>query len=99
MPTPSPAFRLRELNLLFLSQPRRWSLWPFLPLVKRLPGQAEEYGVLFDALGCCDLAGFSASVFLSNYFLLPGTLDELLRLPRETFDAPEEVFEAGWRVD
>ena len=62
-------------------------------------GQAEEYGVLFDALGCCDLAGYSASVLLSNYFLLPATLEELLRLPRETFDAPEEVFEAGWRVD
>jgi hypothetical protein len=99
MPTPSPAFRLWEHNLLFLSQPRRWPHWPFLPLVRRRPGQPDEEGVVFDALGCCDLAGYSATVLRCTYFLLPATLEELLRLPRETFDAPEEVFEAGWRID
>jgi len=43
--------------------------------------------------------GFSATVVLSNLFLLPRTLDEFLALPRETFDTPEEVFDAGWCVD
>jgi hypothetical protein len=32
-------------------------------------------------------------------FLLPDELDKLLATPREVFDAPEEVFDAGWRVD
>ena len=50
-------------------------------------------------MGVHDLAGYSATVFLTNLFLLPERLDEFLALSRETFDTPEEVFDAGWRID
>ena len=43
--------------------------------------------------------GFSATVFLTNLFLLPKTLDEFLALPKEVFDTAEEVGAAGWVVD
>src|SRR5262245_41017269 len=61
----------RRRNLIILSDPRRWPVWPFLPLVRRRPGQEEERGVLYDALRAKGLTGFSATVFLVNVFLLP----------------------------
>jgi hypothetical protein len=100
MPThQSPEQALRARNLLFLSDPRLWPEWPFLPLVRRRPGHEEEYGVLLDALGACGLPGRSATVYVTNLFELPPTLDAFLALPHETFDLPEEVFAAGWTVD
>jgi hypothetical protein len=69
------------------------------PLVRRRPGAADECGLLCDALRLCGLPGFSATVILANLFLLPRRLDEILRLPKETFDTPEEVYAAGWRID
>jgi hypothetical protein len=38
-------------------------------------------------------------VFLCNVFLLPHSEEELLALPREVFDTPEEIAAAGWVVD
>jgi hypothetical protein len=89
----------RWRNLLFLASPSLWPAWPFLPLVRRRPGVADECGLLCDALRLCGLPGYSATVILANLFLLPRRLEELLRLPKETFDTPEEVYAAGWRVD
>jgi hypothetical protein len=99
MDTPTSQASGRARTLLFVTQPQRWSYWPFLPLVKRLPGQSEVYGVLFDALGSCDLPGFAATVLLTNLFLMPRQLSTLLALPKEVFDAPEEMVDAGWCVD
>ena len=65
----------KSRNLLFLTTPDLWGLWPFLPLVRRREGQEQELGVLFDALHCCGVAGFSASVIFTNLFLLPQTPD------------------------
>jgi hypothetical protein len=73
--------------------------WPFLPLMRRRPGREEEYGLLYDALHVSGKTGFSAAVILSNFFLVPSDEAELLALPKETFDSPDEVFEAGWRID
>jgi len=86
-------------NLLFLSSPSLWCNWPFLPLIRRRPGQEQEYGVLFDAMTACEITGFSATVFLTNLLLMPSTLDQFLALPKEVFDSPEEIEAAGWRVD
>ena len=85
-------------QLAWLTSPARWPLWPFLPVVRRIRGE-EELGVLFDAFGLCRLTGFSACVFLTNLFTLPPSLPELLALPKEVFDTPEELIAAGWRVD
>ena len=52
-----------------------------------------------NTMGLASRPGFSATVFICNLFLLPPTLEEVLRLPREAFDTPEEVLEAGWTVD
>ena len=91
---PDPRVRHR----LVMATPATWPVWPFLPVVRRCRGE-EELGVLFDAFGLCRLPGYSASVFLTNLFTLPPSLPELLALPKEVFDTPEELVEAGWRVD
>ncbi|WP_143393498.1 hypothetical protein [Fimbriiglobus ruber] len=72
--------------------------WPFLPVVRRDRG-AEDLGVLFDARGVCGRTGFSATVFRTNLFDLPPTVDRLFALPREVFDSGEDLVRAGWRVD
>ena len=90
--------RERERNLLFLSSPRLWPAYPFLPLVRRTSTE-EECGLLMDLVGLYDLYGYSSTVFLVNLYDLPPTLAGFLALPRRAFDSAEEVFESGWRVD
>ena len=89
----------RARNLLFLSRPTLWPTWPYLPLMRRRPGQEEEYGVLYDAFNVSGKTGYSSTVLLSNLFQVPSTEDELLALPHETYDSPEEIYDADWRVD
>jgi hypothetical protein len=86
-------------DLLFFLTPQLWTTWPFLPVVRRRPGQERECGLLYDAVKHAGRMGFSATVFLCNIFLLPETIEEFLTLPHETYDTPEEVYQAGWRVD
>ncbi len=73
--------------------------WPFLALIRHQPDGDFDCGLLYDAYHVSGRTGLSASVILCNFFLLPATEDELLALPRETFDTPEEIVTAGWRVD
>jgi hypothetical protein len=89
----------RSRNVLIMGSPTLWPIWPFLPLIRRHPGKPEEQGVLLDSRRLTDLCGLCCTVFLTNLFLLPPTLDAFLALPKETFDTPEEVCAAGWRVD
>lgn len=89
--------RLRNLN--FLTRPELWPLRPFLPLVRRRSGTEDELGVLYDAVGDAQRYGLSATVYHANILMLPATLDEFLQLPHDSFDRPEEIFDAGWRVD
>ena len=89
--------RARDRTLLFLSNPLLWPSWPFLPVVRRCRGR-EELGVVFDAR-TARLTGYSATVVLTNLFLLPPTLPEFLALPKEVFDSCEELVGAGWGVD
>lgn len=91
--------RGRARQLLFLSTPRLWPAWPFLPLVRRRPGCEEELGLLYDGLGAGGLTGLSSTVFICNLFELPRTLPEFLALPKEVYDTAEAVYEALWRVD
>jgi hypothetical protein len=52
MSTTTPASEHdRQRNLLFMTRPALWPQWPFLPLVRRRPGRADECGVLCDVLG------------------------------------------------
>ena len=91
--------KARQRNLLLFTSPHLWSVWPFLPVVRRHPGKEEEYGLLFDAKKAVKQLGLSATVFLCNLFLLPPTIEEFLALPRETYDTAEELADAGWLVD
>jgi hypothetical protein len=91
--------KLIERNLLFISTPSLWPAWPFLPLVRRKDDTLEECGVLYDCWTKGRRPGYRATVFFTNIFELPTGEDELLALPRETFDTPDEVVAAGWRVD
>jgi len=99
MTPPIPVDNTHARTLYFLEHRDRWPHWPFLPVVRRRPGHDTELGLVFDALHACDLAGYSATVFLTNLFLIPATLKQFLALPRETFDSAEELAQAGWRVD
>ena len=89
----------RARNLLFMGKPTLWQMWPFLPLMRRRPGQQEEYGLLYDAFNMSGKTGFSSTVLFCNMFQIPSSEEELLALPRETFDSPEEIYAADWRVD
>ncbi|HVS38478.1 MAG TPA: hypothetical protein VMS17_23165 [Gemmataceae bacterium] len=89
----------RSRNLRFLAKPSLWPTWPFLALMRRRPGCEPEYGVLYDAWRVSGKTGLSATVYLTNLFLLPAAEEELFALPHETFDSPEEIFDADWRVD
>jgi hypothetical protein len=101
MPATTSADGERSRNLLYMAEPKRWSAWPFLPLIRHTQGGEDDYecGVLFDLMGLHSMPGFGATVFFTNLFTLPPTLDELLALEKEVYDTPEEVFAAGWRVD
>ena len=91
-------FTREQRSLLFLSCPRLWPTWPFLPVVRRSRG-ITELGVLVDLQSVTGRLGFRSTVFRSNLFLVPRTEAELLRLPREVYDTPEELIAAGWEID
>lgn len=98
MPDP-PVATSQSRDLFYLSRPQQWPQWPYLPVVRRRPGQPEEYGVVADLFHALHLPGYSATVFLTNLFLLPPTLEQFLALPRECYDTAEELARAGWTVD
>ena len=89
----------RARTLYFLAHRKEWPKWPFLALVRRRPGCEEELGVLFDSLNAGGPPGYSCTVVKINIFLLPQRLEEFLALPKEVFDLPEELADAGWCVD
>ena len=62
-------------HLLFVTTPALWPAYPFLPVVRRRPGEEEEYGLLFDFFGTGGRTGLSSAVFFCNLFALPRTLD------------------------
>ena len=99
MPSTTRAECDRHRNLLYFTTPSLWERWPFLPLVRRRAGAEEECGLLCDVLGMGGTPGYSTTVISCNLFLVPPCLGDLLALPKEVFDLPEEVYEAGWRVD
>ena len=90
--------RERGRNLLVLSSPRLWPAYPLLPVVRRATSE-EECGPLMDLAGLFGLYGYGSTVFLTNLFDLPATLDAFLALPRRVFDTADEVFDSGRRVD
>jgi hypothetical protein len=93
-PRPATARDLRFYRNLSL-----WTTWPFLPAVRRRPGQDLECGVLYDCWTAGRRGDYSATVFLTNIFIMPSTGEEFLALPKEVFDTPDEVAAAGRRLD
>src|SRR5436190_345611 len=98
MPT-TPTITPRERTLYFLANPEQWMFWPFLPMVRRRPGTDDDVGIVYDAMHDRGLPGYSATVILTNLFLIPETPEELLKLPKEMFDTFDEMADAGWNVD
>jgi hypothetical protein len=97
-PTESPR-EATARDLFFFAHPEHWPTWPFLPVVRRHADSSMEFGMLYDALHATGRTGYSSTVLLANFFLLPPTEAELLALPKEVFDTSEEMAAAGWRVD
>src|SRR4051794_39784411 len=94
--SPRPA---TERDLFFMTSPALWDAWPMLPVVRRHADGNYDCGLMYDTRGAPQLAGLMATVWLSNLFLIPRTLEEFLALPKETYDTFDEVVAAGWRVD
>ena len=92
------ARRERDRHLLYLSTPRLWPAYPFLPLVRAAAG-GPECGLLFDLKGLFGLYGYGSTVFAGNLFALPPTLAAFLALPRHAYDSADEAYAAGWRLD
>ena len=97
--TSKPPARSPQRDLHFMADAALWTIWPFLPLVRRPSPGGVECGLLFDAQGMCDLTGYRCTVFLTNLFTLPPKLDDFFALPREVYDTFDELVSAGWRVD
>ena len=91
--------KIRVRNLLFLTTPDLWPLWPFLPLVRRRPEREDELGLIYDVFHVTGRTGRSATVYIANLFQIPSTEREFLALPNEVYDSAEEIFAGGWRVD
>lgn len=100
MTTPTePPRQATARDLYFFTHPENWLSWPFLPVVRRHADGSMDFGVLYDALHATGQTGYSATILLTNFFLLPQTEAELLALPKETFDTPDEMAKAGWSLD
>src|SRR5437870_674646 len=90
--------RLRDLRV--FRDPTLWCCWPFLPVVRPMKDGAEQQlGVLYDAVATCGRYGFSATVFLTNLFVLPRTEERFFALPKLVYDTADELANAGWTVD
>ena len=92
--------RATARDLIFLSTPSLWSLHPFLPVIRRAArSDCQQLGVVFDAVGASGLYGYSATVFLTNFFAIPRTQAHLLALPKIVYDTLDELVNDGWVVD
>jgi hypothetical protein len=100
MSVPNPgAGGQRARDLYYFAHPELWLAWPFLPLTRRRANGDLDLGVLCDLRGSLGRTGYSATVFLCNLLFTPRTEAELLALPKEVYDSPEEIAAAGWVVD
>jgi hypothetical protein len=98
LPNPGPGGN-RPRDLYYFAHPELWLAWPFLPLSRRRADGDLALGVLCDLRSLSGRTGYSATVFLTNLFYVPRTEAELLALPKEVYDSPEEIAAAGWVVD
>ena len=99
MGTASPKMSLHQRNLRFLAAPDLWPNWPYLPLMRRCPGQEEEFGVLFDVMKVFEVAGYTSTVFISEHLLHARRTRSDARTAQRSFRHPRKIFAAGWRVD
>ena len=74
-----------------LKDPNTWPRWPVLPM-KRLD-DTEAVGVVVA------VSGYEYTLFKTNMYLVPNTVEELLKLDKEQFKSAEDVLAAGWVVD
>jgi hypothetical protein len=87
-------------DVVFLSTPSAWPQYPYLPVIRRSArGDCQQLGIVYDAVGVSGLYGYSATVFLANYFTLPETEAEFLALPKIVYDTLDELFDDGWVID
>ena len=99
MTAPQPRLEGPARDLYFFRNPQLWPVWPYLPVIRRKPNDEEDLGILYDFAHTSGRTGFGSTVFLTNIVFVPDTEEELLALPKEVFDAMDEVRAAGWCVD
>jgi len=69
-----------------------WPHWPFLPMKKRTK---DSFGWKFGVI----IADNLSKVIISNLFMLPDTVEELMNLNCEEYESVEAMLEDGWIVD
>jgi hypothetical protein len=100
MTSPDAAARLpRPRDVAMFRSPQLWLTWPFLPVIRDAPGGGRQLGVLYDAFHATGRCGYTATVWLTNIFLLPDDEEALLALPHVAYDTVEEMAADGWTVD
>jgi hypothetical protein len=101
MTTPSVYVRRATArDLRFFQNPQLWVCHPFLPLSRVAQDSKErQLGVLYDARGVSGTYGYACTVFLANMFFLPPTEQQILALPKVTYDTFDELADDGWCVD
>jgi hypothetical protein len=92
--------RATARDLCSFQNPRLWPHFPFLPVRRQMSGSGQrQLGLLYDARLVSGTYGFSATVFLVNFFDVPPTEAEFLTRPRYVYDTLEELAADGWVVD
>jgi hypothetical protein len=99
MSIPLPRLEGKARDLFVFRTPAQWETWPFLAVVRHKPDGEMDCGVMYDFAHISGRTGYGCTVFLCNFWLLPGTEEELVALPKEVFDTFEEMIAAGWAVD
>src|SRR3954447_4691355 len=80
-------------SVLFLTSPCLWPNWPYLPVVRRRPGKAEELGVVIDLWRSCGLPGYSAMGTAVRDIVIAVLIDRLVS------QSPRPSYTSGRRSD
>lgn len=86
-----------EVLARFLGLPQLWPEYgSYRALLHLHHPQRRVEGVLIDLFHQYRIPGYSATVWLVPPSRIPNDVQALLQIPKEVFDTPLEIVQAGW---
>lgn len=86
-----------------IAEPRRWPMWPFLPVKSRTEKDDSKFpllGVMIDPSGVPPTLHHDPfDVLVVCLYDLPTDPEQFRSLPRRKYASPVEVVRDGWTVD